>query len=146
LQIAINGKQRLTKWLKTLDNLDFIRINIFKNINFGLESKDGILISCRELALIEMAELVPKKVSYEEFYKTLELVPNLRDDLLQRLLEDCTSNKAKRVFLASSELLNYYWFKQLNLKTINIGTGILQLTKNGLYYSKYKIYLERISG
>ena len=111
-----------------------------------MESKDGILISCRELALIEMAELVPKKVSYEEFYKTLELVPNLRDDLLQRLLEDCTSIKAKRVFLASAELLNYYWFKQLNLKTINIGTGILQLTKNGLYYSKYKIYLERISG
>jgi len=146
LQVAINGKQRLTKWLKSLDNLDFIRFNIFKNFEFGLESKEEMLISCRELAFIEMAELVPKKVSYEEFYKTLELAPNLRDDVLQRLLEDCTSNKAKRVFLASAESLNYSWFKQLNIKKINFGTGILQLTKNGVYNSKYKIYLERISG
>ena len=146
IQAAINGKQRLTKWLKSLDNIDFIRFNFLKNSESGLETKDDIIISCRELAFIEMAELVPKKVSYEEFYKTLELAPNLRDDVLQKLLEDCTSNKAKKVFLASAELLNYPWFKQLNLKKISIGTGILQLAKNGVYNSNYKIYLERING
>ena len=146
IQVAIKGKQRLTKWLKSLDNFDFVRFNIIKNIESGLEIKDEMIISCRELAFIEMAEMVPKKVSYEEFYKTLELAPNLRDDILQRLLEDCTSSKAKKVFLASAELFNYRWFKQLNIKKINIGTGILQLTKNGVYNSKYRIYLERISG
>jgi hypothetical protein len=144
LQIAVTGLYRLTKWQKSLNDFDFIRLNIFMNKGIGLEKQNEVILSSRELAFAEMAELVPKKVSYEEFYKTLELAPNLRSDVLQHVLENCTSIKAKKVFLAAADTLSYQWFKKLNLTKIKISDSVLQLVKNGVYNSKYKIYVGRI--
>jgi len=146
LQVAMQGSYRPTKWLRSLKEIDFIRLNIFTNKDIGLEKIDNVTVSGRELAFIELAELVPKKVSYEEFFKTLELVPNLRGNILQQLLENCTSNKAKKIFLATAEQLNYQWYAKLNIARIKFGTGILQLVKAGVYNPKYKIYLEQING
>jgi len=145
LQVAVTGKQRLTKWLKSINEIDFIRMNIFNKPENNFNSNNGIIISNREMAFIEMAELVPKKISYEEFYKTLELTPNLRAAELQQLLENCTSSKAKKIFLATAESLNYHWYNQIDLNKIKIGSGILQLSKNGVYNGRFKIYLEKIN-
>ena len=145
LQTAIQGSYRPTKWLRSIEEIDFIRLNIFAEKDIGMEKIDNVTVSGRELAFIELAELVPQKVSYEEFYKTLELAPNLRSNVLQQLLEKCTSSKAKKIFLATAEQLNYQWYTKLNMTQINFGTGILQLTKDGVYNRKYKIYLEKIN-
>ncbi len=144
-QIIISGKYRLNTWFLSLKNFDFIKMNIFKDSKLAIAYDNNIPLSERERAFIEMAELVPKKVSYEEFFNDLQLAPNLRPDILQKLLASCTSSKAKKIFLATAEIINHNWFCKLNTKKITIGKGILYLCKNGVYNKKYHIYLDKIT-
>ncbi|EKC44822.1 hypothetical protein OBE_17273, partial [human gut metagenome] len=45
----------------------------------------------------------------------------------------------KRMFLYMAEKAGHYWFEALDTSKIGLGTSKLQLSKNGIYISKYKI-------
>jgi hypothetical protein len=73
----------------------------------------------------------------------MKLMPNLRADLIQELLVNCLSIKAKRLFLFIAEICRHKWFYKLDINKIEIGTGARQIAKNGIYIKKYKICVPR---
>ena len=46
-----------------------------------------------------------------------------------------------RLFLTYANLHNHAWLKELLLEKVDIGKGILSLSKGGVYYSPYKIII-----
>lgn len=134
---------RLNAWLKSLQTFLFIKAALFKDSSLGIIELEetGPKISAPERAFLEMAALVPKDAEYSEFFASMELAPNLRPTLLQTLLENCTSVKAKRIFLHVAETQNHRWIAKLDLKRVDLGSGPRQIVKGGVFSKKYQIYL-----
>ena len=74
-----------------------------------------------------------------DLFYMMEQLTTLRPEMLQRLLETTKSLKVKRMFLYMAEKAEHYWFDALDMSKIELGTSKLQLSKNGIYISKYKI-------
>ena len=101
----------------------------------------SIKVSSAARALLECLFLAPKNQELVECYQLMEGLNNLRPNLVQNLLENCTSIKVKRLFLYLAEKANHSWVKHLNLEKIDFGSGKRSIVKNGVYNSKYKITL-----
>lgn len=98
-----------------------------------------ILISSAPRALMECLYLAPVKQDLIECYELMEGLNNMRPNLIQKLLEECTSVKVKRLFLYMAEQAKHSWFTYINLSTIDLGAGKREIVKNGVYISKYQI-------
>lgn len=96
-------------------------------------------ISGAARAMLECLYLVPDEQTLVECYEIMESLNNLRPDLVQKLLEQCTSVKVKRLFLYLAEKANHAWFSYLKVDKIDLGSGKRSLVKNGTYISKYRI-------
>ncbi len=99
----------------------------------------SIQVSSAARAMLECLFLAPKNQELTECYQLMEGLNNLRPNLVQNLLENCTSIKVKRLFLYLAEKANHNWVKHLNLEKIDLGSGKRSIVKNGVYNSKYKI-------
>ena len=69
----------------------------------------------------------------------MEQLTTLRSDVVQRLLETSKNFSVKRMFLYMAEKTGHYWFEELDLEKINIGTSKIQLVPGGTYVAKYLI-------
>jgi len=143
--VFVPSHVRLTTWLKSLESFKFIKTNLFEDSSLGLMTFDevGLKISAPERAFLEMASLIPKDAEYSEFVSSMELAPNLRPKLLQKLLEECASVKAKRIFLHVAETQNHRWVYKLDFKRVDLGSGPRQIVKDGVFSKKYQIYLPK---
>lgn len=86
--------------------------------------------------------LVPKYEDSQESAFLFQGLTTLRSDLIQKLLEECSSVKAKRLFMVIAEELNYSWVRKLDLSRINFGSGSRTIDKGGKTNSKYKIVVK----
>jgi len=125
--------------VKIIRFFSFINKNILIEENIGLRTEDHIQISSIERALIEMAALVPTKASMEELYEIIKLLPNINVDLIQKILVHCSSIKAKRVFLFLADKVSHKWFEKIKIEEIDLGKGVRQIVKNGIFYKDYMI-------
>ncbi len=100
-------------------------------------SGHSLKLSCPERAILEMMHAVPKYETYEEAILLMENLNNLRPQIVQSILEDCTSIKAKRLFLHSAALHHHPWLNEINLRTIALGSGKRKIGEGGVYDSKY---------
>ena len=143
--VFVPSRCRVSLWLKNLGSFRFIKANLFNGGLSGLVAfeESGPKISVPERALLEMAALVPKDAEYSEIIANMELTPNLRARLVQSLLEECSSVKAKRIFLHVAETQNHRWVSKLDLKRVDLGSGPRQIVKNGVYNKKFQIYLPK---
>ena len=150
VQIFARTGVRLPSWFKHYKwkaKLGYYTTNLFSGAakDLGLREYNtgsfSIKISSRERAIMEVLELAPKKESLENAKLLMEGLNNLRPELIQKLLQSCSSIKVKRLFLAFADLLRLPWFKKLNIETLDLGHGKRNLTKNGKLYSKYLITL-----
>ena len=96
-------------------------------------------VSSPELAFLECLALAPKQYSYLDLYYIMEQLTTLRSEVLQRLLENTSNNRVKRMFLYMAEKAGHYWFEELDTNKVDMGTGKLQLVKNGVFSKKYSI-------
>jgi hypothetical protein len=96
-------------------------------------------ISGAARAMLECLYLVPEKQSFLQCYELMDSLNNLRPDLVQKLLEQCTSVKVKRLFLYLAEKAKHAWVAYLKQDKIDLGSGKRSLVKNGIYLSKYQI-------
>lgn len=85
-------------------------------------------------AVDELANL-----DFEQIYEVCERLTGLRPALLQKLLEECSSIKVKRIFCFMADRTNHAWFKKLKLNSVDLGQGKRTVVKNGSYDPKYKI-------
>ncbi len=135
------------KWIHDNDwkvVLRYVQTKIFNYkvqeafIKVSVQNVD-VKISAPELAAMEMLYLVPKEQSFDEAMKIMEGLTTLRVNLVQKLLEECSSIKVKRLFLFMSESLRLPWFPELDLKNLNLGTGKRSIVKEGVLDKKYHI-------
>jgi hypothetical protein len=105
----------------------------------------NITISALERAFLEMLHLIPEQQGFDEALQITKSLTTLRPDLLQNLLENCRSIKVKRLFMYMSEKENHFWFGDLNLDKIDLGSGKRMVIKNGYLDKKYNITVPRTS-
>lgn len=119
---------------KLLNHADYQEFLIQKEFN-GL----AITLSCAELAMLEVLQLVPKEQDFTEAAQLMEGLPYLRSSKVQSLLEKCVSIKAKRLYLHLAAKYNHNWLKKLDLTKFNLGKGKRMIVKGGTYDAKFQI-------
>ena len=102
-----------------------------------------IKISSLERAMLECLYLAPGNMDLVECYQIMEGLTTLRPTLLQELLEGCTSIKVTRLFLYMAEKAGHAWFKYLDTKKYDTGSGDRSIVKNGVYIASHKITIPR---
>jgi len=102
-----------------------------------------VSISAPERAMLEVLELVPKYQSFEEARLLMEGLVGARAKMVQNLLEQCRSIRAKRLFLYLAEHCNHAWFKKLDPTRINLGHGKRVIVPGGKFDTKYQITVAR---
>lgn len=102
-----------------------------------------LLVSSPERAMLECLNLPDAASSLLDIYFIMEGLTTLRPNLVQTLLESCTSQKVKRLFLYMAEKANHSWVKALQLDKINLGTSRLMITPTGKYISKYNMTISK---
>ncbi|MBC8767728.1 type IV toxin-antitoxin system AbiEi family antitoxin [Arenibacter sp. BSSL-BM3] len=138
-------QEKLPTWCKQHDwgvKLDY-HSSSFLPANIGLVELElktfSIKVSSAARAMLECLFLAPKHQELIECYQLMEGLNNLRPNLVQDLLENCTSIKVNRLFMYLAEKANHNWVKHLNMDKINLGSGKRSIVKNGVYDPKYKI-------
>ncbi len=129
------------KWRKTLHYYSFNLFTIdLKKFLVSFDHKNfSIAISSPELAVFELLSHIPQKQGFKEAIKIFDNLTTLRSDLVQTLLENCNSIKVKRLFLYLAENSDHFWFKDINVKSVNLGKGKRVIDVNGKLDKKYNI-------
>ncbi|WP_394331312.1 type IV toxin-antitoxin system AbiEi family antitoxin domain-containing protein [Pricia antarctica] len=79
----------------------------------------SIKVSSAVRAKLAYLFLVPKNQELVACYQLMEGLNNLWSNLVQNLLESCTSRKVKRLFLFLAEKANHSSVKYINPEKIN---------------------------
>ena len=138
-------ESRLPGWLPKAEwdmTVRYFTTSIFGG-ETGLELYDyfgaQLLISSPERAIMECLHLSPGQFSLMDSYYVMEMMTTLRPTMIQQLMEKCTSIKVKRLFLYMAEKAGHGWFRALDLGTINLGSGMRNISATGRYISKYQM-------
>ena len=102
-----------------------------------------LLVSSPERAMLECLNLPDASSSLLDIYYIMEGLTTLRPKLVQTLLEACTSQKVKRLFLYMAEKAGHTWYKALKLENINLGTSRFMITPIGKYINKYNMTISK---
>ncbi len=115
----------------------------FLPIGLGIVEHDeknfSIRISSPERAIFECLYLAPSTFDLVECFHLMEGLANLRPKLIQKLLQECSSIKVKRLFLYLSEKTNHAWVRFLDPSLVDVGNGNRRIGEGGTYVSKYQI-------
>ena len=111
----------------------------------GLENYDlngaELLISSPERAMMECLYLSPEQFTLLDTYYVMEMMTTLRPTLVQKLLEECTSIKVKRLFLYMAGKAGHSWVNALDTTRVNLGKGVRNISATGKFDSKYQIII-----
>jgi hypothetical protein len=103
------------------------------------EKTFSIRLSAPERAMLECLHLAPKELDLFECLQVMEGLANLRPNVVQQLLEKCTSIKVKRLFLFLAERVGHQWLGFVNLSAVDLGKGVRSLCKGGVHVAKYNL-------
>ena len=90
-------------------------------------------------AILECLYLAPSRQPLLEVYELIEGLNNIRPATVQKLLENCTSIKVKRLFLYMAEKAGHEWVNHIQVNKIDLGKGKRQIVANGIYIPEYQI-------
>jgi hypothetical protein len=100
----------------------------------------SLRVSTPERAILEvLLHQTVDKAGYEDVRLLFEGLGSLRPELIQTLLEQCSSVKVKRLLLHFGELHQHAWLKQLDLAKVTLGSGKRVLVRGGRLDPKYLI-------
>lgn len=144
-------KEKLPKWFTDYawpNPIEYYSTNLFStHPELGLTSRSfgtfELNLSSRERSIFEVLYLVPKEQDIIEAFQLLENLTTLRPKLVQQLLEACSSIKVKRLFLLLAERADYSWFKKLDLKKVDLGSGKRVVYENGKLDKNYNITVSK---
>ena len=94
--------------------------------------------------MLEYCCLLPNCADFEEARQLMEGLSTLRPGLLQRVLSACRLVKAKRLFLALAEIVGHQWYGELNLESVELGSGGRHVVNGGFWNSRFKITVPEI--
>ena len=110
-----------------------------------IDSASGasVTMSSPERAILELCDESPGTPLILEADAIVQGLTGLRPDLVTRLLQQCRSIKAKRLFLALAERHNHAWLKRVPLAGVDLGSGKRVLAPGGKLDPKYLITLPK---
>jgi hypothetical protein len=115
--------------------------------NIGLveheEKTFSLTVATPERAIFECLHVAPDQMDLVECYHLMEGLVNLRPNLLQQLLENCTSIKVKRLFLYMATKAGHQWLKHLDTNKIDLGKGDRSIIPGGVYVASQKITISK---
>ena len=98
-----------------------------------------LIMSTPERAILELIDELPHNETFHQVDVTMEGLVDLSPRRMQRLLEDATSIKVKRLFFFFAERHNHRWFKHISRENIDLGKGKRMIVKGGKFDPKYQI-------
>lgn len=107
------------------------------------EKNFSITTATPERAILECLYLAPAKLDLVECYHLMEGLSNLRPHLVQKLLENCSSIKVKRLFLFLATKAQHQWLSFLDKEKIDLGKGDRSITKGGVYNARFHITIPK---
>jgi len=102
-------------------------------------------ISQPERACLEMMADVPNQISFEHAEQLFQGMTTLSPRALQRLLEDCTSIKTKRLFLWFATRHSLSWLAKIDQERIDLGSGNRVIAEKGELDKAYQITVPKQS-
>lgn len=145
-----NSEEKLPGWLVKGDWDMTVKYMITSFLGTGLAGVETmtveqheLLVSSPERAILECLNLPDAAASLLDIYYIMEGLTTLRPKLVQQLLESCTSQKVKRLFLYMAEKANHPWFRALNTDNIPIGNYRYMVVPTGKYVSKYNMTIPK---
>jgi hypothetical protein len=147
-------KYQVPEWFTKIDfscEFKFKKSVLFTSpvelVKHEFETGLSVWISSRELAVLEFINELDLRYSFETAENYMSGLLGLRAEILQSLLENCSSVKVKRVFLFLAEKLNYDYLKKLDVSKFNLGKGKRQvILENGQLNQKYQITVPKEYG
>jgi hypothetical protein len=148
--VFVASKTSLPLWFMNNQwdtKLKIYTVSLFNENEASLtDFQDGELtmkISNATGAMMECLSLCPNQFPITEAYELMEGLATLRPTQVQTLLEQCKSVKVKRLFLYFAERANHSWFKYIDAKQIDLGSGVRSLANDGAFIAKYKLVLPK---
>ena len=74
-----------------------------------------------------------------DVYYVMEMLSGLRPELVQELLERCSSVKVKRLFMYMAEKTKYAWVEDIDKTKIDFGSGRRMIVPKGKYIREYNM-------
>lgn len=110
----------------------------------GQDMKDLVIrVSPRELAFLEYIVVSDLTYSFSSLEDQLVSLRTMQSTVLQKLLEECSSVKVKRVFLYLSRELEMPYYKKLDLTRMNLGSGKRVVVEGGQLDPDFQITVPR---
>ena len=152
LQLSVGSNKKLPSWFTRqpfAKNLRALNADaLFDPVSAGLTEwrteEFSLKISSPERAMLEYCYLLPNYADFEEARQLMEGLATLRPGLLQSTLRACRSIKAKRLFLALADIVGHQWYGELNLESVELGSGGRHVVSDGLWNSRFKITVPEI--
>jgi len=147
--ISLYGSVSIPSWIKQIESPSFVSYKKPNLGNIGLKKyatkiRDWkIDISSPERAILELLDKVDDQgITFLFVAEIFEGLNTLSPKLLNELLQNCNSRKIKRLFLFFINYYNFQWAKYID-KSISIGSGKLQIVKDGIYNKTYMITIPK---
>lgn len=145
-------EENLPKWFRTAPwqkNIEHYCLSLFRRVpaKASVEVDCGgfsVTVSSEERAILEQMRLVQDNDDIDQAHRLVAGLNTLRPDLVQELLGNCRSVKAKRLFLWSAEETGHAWVSHLDLSRLNLGKGKRQLYRGGTLNRKYAITVPKV--
>jgi len=144
--LYVSRKLILPKWFVSYDwDVEMIlHISTFlgeKNIGLTQIRREliPVTLSSPERAILEMLSQVDSESNFNHAWQIMEGLTTLRPDLMQELLEVCSSIKVVRLCLYMAEKNQLPWFGRLDKTKFNFGSGKRSIVKGGKLNKKYQI-------
>lgn len=141
---------KLPSWIVQMEwdmNVKYMTTSFLGKDIIGTEpmTVDGqeLLVSSPERAIMECLNLPDASSSLLDIYYIMEGLTALRPYLVETLLETCTSQKVKRLFLYMAEKADHSWYKAIDKSKIRLGTSRYMATPTGKYISKYNMTIPK---
>ena len=98
-----------------------------------------MILSTPERALLELLDELPARESFHQVDMLMEGLVNLRPGRMERLLTECQSVKAKRLFFFFADRHPHAWRKHLDATAFDLGKGKRMLVRGGRLDKRYQI-------
>ena len=144
--LYVNSSNRLPQWMLDAEwdmaikavTTSFLGDNL-RGVETIVIGTDPLLVSSPERAILECLNLSDASSSLLDIYYGMESLTTFRPRVLQTLLEGCTSQKVKRLFLYMAEKANHPWYKALKTDNIELGSYRQMIVPKGKYIRKYNM-------
>ena len=140
------AKTRLPSWFSNhlwSQPMQLVTTSMFANYRDAVSTvkvnNAELKVANLELAAFETMYLVPQRQSFDEAMQVMESLTALRTPVLQRLLETCQSVKTKRLFMLAAERSGHPWLGDLDLSSVDFGSGKRTIHPGGHLNRKYNL-------